>query len=318
MFGLSAGHVEMAGEVRFVVKRDDGSVREDTGFQKNLILNQGLDFFGGNYESFMFDKCVIGSGNSTPTITQTQLDAFLMIKSREGEKNIGYDYIPDGSGIYKTNRVVKYVFRGLNNVNVSEVGLASLGSSSSDYYLCTRALIKDSSGTPTTITVLDGEILEIYYKVWQVFSTTDTNYVVNMLDGKGGTVPYNVKVRLAKVGTSEFDSLMTFLSSGYGGSTSTHTGDLGAITGSPTGQIFSEKRNNPSAYIPLSFKRVLNYTFTPTESNGSIRTVVFPSSMGVYQFRFGSVANDSPIPKSALQSLSFPIEFSWGRYEGEL
>ena len=317
MSGLSAGHVGIAGEVRFVVKRDDGSVKEDTGFKKNLILNQGLEFFGGNHGYFMFDKCVIGSGNSTPAATQTQLDAFLMIRSGV-ELNREYDYVPDGSGIYKTNRIQKYVFTGLNNVNVGEVGLASLGSSSSNYYLCTRALIKDSSGTPTTITVLLGETLEIYYKVWQVFSTTDTNYVVNMLDGKGGTVPYNVKVRLAGVGTGRFRGLMAVLSSGYGGATSTHTGDLGVITGLPTGQIFSASINNPRAYIPLSFKRVLDYPFAPTESNGSIRTVVFPSSMGVYQFRFGSVANDSPIRKSELQSLSFPIEFSWGRYEGEL
>lgn len=35
----------MAGEFRVVVKRADGSVKTDTGYQKNLILNQGLGFF---------------------------------------------------------------------------------------------------------------------------------------------------------------------------------------------------------------------------------------------------------------------------------
>ena len=39
-------NIGMAGEFRVVVKRADGSTKIDTGYQKNLILNQGLDFFG--------------------------------------------------------------------------------------------------------------------------------------------------------------------------------------------------------------------------------------------------------------------------------
>mgnify|MGYP007002822680 CR=1 FL=1 len=68
----------MTGEFRCVVKRADGSTKIDTGYQKNLILNQGLDFFGfgtnvGNVESIM-NYCIIGSGNSTPTYAQNKLD----------------------------------------------------------------------------------------------------------------------------------------------------------------------------------------------------------------------------------------------------
>ena len=43
----------IAGEFRVVVKRADGSTKIDTGYQKNLILNQGLDFFGGGRGDYM-------------------------------------------------------------------------------------------------------------------------------------------------------------------------------------------------------------------------------------------------------------------------
>ena len=37
-------NIGMTGEFRCVVKKSDGSTKIDTGYQKNLILNQGLDF----------------------------------------------------------------------------------------------------------------------------------------------------------------------------------------------------------------------------------------------------------------------------------
>ena len=152
----------MAGEFRCVVKRADGSTRIDTGYQKNLILNQGLDFFGGGKGEDMMQYCVIGSGNSTPTVTQTTLDSIIK-QATSTAPTYKYDYnqVIDGN-LYKPNKVGKYSFTNIDNVNVSELGLASLYGSNTSYYLCTRALIKDSNGNPTTITVLSGEQLDIY------------------------------------------------------------------------------------------------------------------------------------------------------------
>ena len=36
-------NIGVAGEFRCVVKKADGSIKTDIGYQKNLILNQGLD-----------------------------------------------------------------------------------------------------------------------------------------------------------------------------------------------------------------------------------------------------------------------------------
>ena len=310
----------MAGEFRAVVKRADGSTKIDTGYQKNLILNQGLDFFGGVNGSYMMAYCVIGSGNSQPVYTQNKLDtAVLGVSGANYSTKYDYNASTDGS-LYKTNRVRKYSFSGLSNVNISELGLASTYSNTSTYFLCTRALIKDSQGNPTTITVLSGEILEIYYKLWAVYDTTDKTGTLNLLDGVGGSIAYNWKVRLALVTdnlsyTSRLGYVLTFVSNRF---TTFNTGDLTAITTSPSGSELNFLSDNLKPYVANSYKRVIETPLTVSEENKAIRSYTLSTSMGTYQIRFGSVANDSPINKTNTQTLSIPVEVSWGRYEGVL
>ena len=309
----------MAGEFRVVVKRADGSTKIDTGYQKNLILNQGLDFFGGNNGSDMMRYCVIGSGNSRPSYTQTKLDTSITGVSGT-TYSTKYDYNAETDGnLYKTNRVCKYSFSGLNNVNVSEVGLASTYGNATTYFLCTRALIKDSQGNPTTITVLSGDILEIYYKLWAVYDTTDKTGKINLLDGVGGSVAYNWKLRLAYV-----TDVIAYRNVGFalGQPTGRHctfnTGDLANITSIPPGSGSNYTLDGLASYVSGSYKRVNSQVLTTDQENKSIRTITIATAMGVYQIRLGAVADDSPITKSSTQTLTVPIEISWGRYEGAL
>ncbi|KND22826.1 hypothetical protein AFK20_01640 [Enhydrobacter aerosaccus] len=311
----------MAGEFRVVVKRVDGSTKIDTGYQKNLILNQGLDFFGGNNGSDMMAYCVIGSGNSQPVYTQNKLDtAIAGVSGADFSTKNNYNASTDGN-LYKTNRVRKYSFSGLNNTNISELGLASTYSATTTYFLCTRALIKDSQGNPTTITVLSGEVLEIYYKVWAVYDITDKTGQINLLDGAGGSVAYNYQFKLANVGNSsyylsQFNNVSP--ASSVGKYQSVCSGDLSAITASPTNKLAEISNSTMQSYVASSYKRIALLPFAVNEANGSIRTVVLDAKIGCWQIRFGSVANDSPITKTNTQTLTIPIEISWGRYEGAL
>ena len=310
----------MAGEFRCVVKRADGSTKIDTGYQKNLILNQGLDFFGGDNGSNMMSYCVIGSGNSQPSYTQNKLDtAVAGIIGVASSTKYDYNTSTDGN-LYKTNRERKYSFTGLNNVNISEVGLASNYSNTTTYYLCTRALIKDNNGNPTTITVLNGEQLEIYYKLWAVFDTTDKTGQVNLLDGVGGSIAYNYKTRLANVGSNGFQagSYITLYSSN---SASIHYSagvDLSAITtapsAAPSGSSVAISNYTENSYQKDSYKKVFTLNFNPAIANDKNR-VLYLSFNGFYwQIRFGSVADDSPINKTSTQALAIPVEVSWGSY----
>jgi hypothetical protein len=320
----------MAGEFRCVVKRADGSTKIDTGYQKNLILNQGLDFFGGGNGSDMMAYCVIGSGNSQPSYTQNKLDtAVLGTSGTEFSTKYDYDSSTEGN-LYKTNRVKKYSFTGLNNVNISELGLASTYNSATSYFLCTRALIKDSNGNPTTITVLSGEQLDIYYKLWIVYDVKDKTGTLNLLDGAGGSTAYNYIARLAGVGSENIAGNAKYgkncvgfaLSAGiYNKTFDVNNGDIGAITGAPNGTLSESIPSlylSTASYIPGSYKRLITCAPDVNFANLAIRSAIFYTTMGFWQIRFGSVANDSPITKTNTQTLSIPIEVSWGRYEGAL
>ena len=306
-------NIGMTGEFRCVVKKSDGSTKIDTGYQKNLILNQGLDFFGGGKGADMMAYCVIGSGNSQPVYTQNKLDTAItgVVGSLDSYK-YDYDAARDGN-LYKTNTVCKYSFTGLNNVNISEVGLASNYSNKTTYYLCTRALIKDSQGNPTTITVLSGEILEVYYKLWAIYDTTDKTGQINVLDGAGNQAPYNYKARLMKVGDAAYSGYVSFLSRKQ----YLYSGDLVAITGTPSGELYSSSSLQVSPYVLGSYKSVYSFEVAISAGNGKIRTYAL-AVLGYWQIRFGSVADDSPITKTSTQTLSIPIEVSWGRYEDAL
>lgn len=321
-------NIGMAGEFRCVVKKSDGSTKIDTGYQKNLILNQGLDFFGGGNDADMMAYCVIGSGNSQPIYTQNKLDtAITGVGGVTFSTKYDYDAPRDGN-LYKTNKVRKYTFNGLNNVNISEVGLASEFSSSIDYYLCTRALIKDDKGVPTTITVLSGEVLEIYYKLWRVIDVSDKDFVINVNDGTGNLTPYNVKIRPFFVGQHLGGEENGNATVGF-----TVTGDAHVFYNRPivtdndlvpVTSDFSENEWADGAtktwgnYIGESYKRTVTIDAPIYGLNINIRRMSLANPFGLYQIRFGRVSDDAPLTKTSTQTLSFPIEFSWGRYEGAL
>lgn len=313
---MKSGYIGIAGELRVVHKDKSGRVKLDTGFQKNLILNQGLDFFGGGKGGAINQSCVIGSGNSSPAVTQTKLDSYIAMTSSVSTTS-DMSYEDKGDNLYRIWEQKKYRFEGLSDVNISEIGLASQGSAS-DYYLTTRTLVKDSLGSPTSISVRSGETLDIFYKIHKVFSTEDSSYVINLLDGSGGSTPYNVTVRAQDVGNSnnqvsstsgsvqlvfsEKDNLLPVTNQGLNESTATGT---------------------LQAYVQGSYKIRADVDVGLNTYNKEIRTIksrIINYAYGLisFQMRLGSVDGDLPIKKTNKDIMSIPLEFSWGRFEGEL
>lgn len=314
--------IGIAGEFRCVVTKADGSIKTDTGYQRNLILNQGLDFFGGGKGSAINTNCVIGSGNSSPSATQTTLDAFIAIsKATSSGSTSDYSYINKGDNKYTAWEQGFYRFIGLSGVNVSEVGLASEGTSSANYYLTTRALIKDSLGEPTSISVIAGETLDIYYKIYRVIDTSDKTHTINMINGAGVTTPYNVVVRPSNIGSPYNKKLLEPLSvTRY---IDVSTNDLAAITSQPAGASRVEPAVTLASYTTGSYKLVMTIKFGLNLANINIRSISAHNgnlSLPFYffQMRFGRVSDDFPIPKTDKETLTIPLEFSWGRYEGAL
>lgn len=315
-------HVGIAGEVRCVVTKADGTVETDTGFQKNLILNQGLDFFGGGKGSFINATCAIGSGNSTPVTTQTKLDTFIALTSGT-DTTSDYSYVDKGDNLYRIWEQKKYRFTNLDNANISEIGLVSTGSVASNYYLTTRVLIKDSSGAPTSISVKQGETLDVYYKIHKVIDTRDKNFVINVLDGSGGSIPYNVIIRPAMVGSNSNNDLTSPINLDSRASLFYGSGDLGDITAKPATSsslsgVFATESYSSGYKLKATASLALN------DANASIRSLSvysasYPSKIAFpLQMRLGRVSDDAPLTKTNKDTLTIPLEFSWGRFEGEL
>ena len=309
--------VGLHGEVKVIVKRADGTVRLDTGFFPNVITNLGLDAIGNDND--LFNYCAVGGGNSTPLNTNTKLDNFLAVGSQiSSESKYDYDPVRD-TEFYKCSATVGYRFAGLDNKNISEVGLVG-DYASGQHPAYTRTLIKNSAGEPTVITVLSGEILELQYRLWQVFDVKDKDQVVTaMIDGV--EVPFNVKIRLAGVGghlggswsyAAVVGAHLTFQGNNY------HqfgTGELGEITGQNSG-LTSTYDLSWEAYQPSTYKRKFYVNASITEAVHPIRSFLFFTGLGAYQVRFGTVDGDLPIDKTNQDILQLGFEMSWGRYEG--
>ena len=309
--------VGLYGEVKVIVKRADDTVRLDTGFFPNVITNLGLDAIGNDNDLFNF--CAVGGGNSKPLNTNTKLDNFLAAGSRiSSESKYDYDPVRD-TEFYKCSRTVGYRFEGLDNKNISEVGLVG-DYASGQHPAYTRTLIKNSAGEPTVITVLSGEILELQYRLWQVFDVKDKDQVVTaMIDGV--EVPFNVKIRLAGVGgnlggswsyAAVVGAHLTFQGNNY------HqfgTGELGEITGQNSG-LADIINLSWEAYQPSTYKRKFYVNASITDAVHPIRSFLFFTGLGAYQVRFGTVDGDLPIDKTKQDILQLGFEMSWGRYEG--
>lgn len=315
-------NIGLVGEVRCVVTKEDGTVKIDTGFQKNLILNQGLDFYGGGNGTDMFHRCLVGTGNSVPTPTQNRLDLPVGIAAG-ASFSVKYDYTPREDNLYLAEITYRYTFSSIGNVNISEVGLASNGTTTANAYMCTRALIKDASGNPTVISVLNTEKLQVYYKLTAVYSTLDVSHQIQYTGADNVTVDCNAIVRLSLAGSNDSPYSIALLAP-FAPSNSnlargqTYKGGLGGLTWGPSDANSVAESVDIDTYVLGSYKSTFRYNYNLSDSNGSTRCVKVLTTIGCWQVEYKQVINGKPITKTSKDTMVIPFEVSWGRYEGEL
>ena len=180
-------NVGLSGEFQVIVRRADGSIKLDTGMQPNLILDNGLKQYLGLptlnnlgkpqqfHNSNLMSHCCVGTGNQAPQNGDYALQAFTTFHSSYRDNVGGFEVPETGKhdGCVKYWKRIKFIFDTIENKNITEVGLAAWAGSeivdgayqSGLYTLVTRALLKDKQGTPISVTVLKGEVLEIVYQI---------------------------------------------------------------------------------------------------------------------------------------------------------
>ena len=275
-------------------------------WQDNLITNNGMDYIGGNGASpgNFLQYVSVGSGANPPQFTDNALQARIATTNYYTSGGITSGFTTSAPYFSWYRKEFQFAAGAAAGV-LSEIGLT--GSGGTPAY--TRALIKDSAGNPTTITVLSDELLIITYER-RVYCHTEDVVTTATIKGVGTTIT----IRPSQLGTSGGHypegpirwSAFSGESWYYGG-----TG-VGPSTGVPSGTAVSYGRSSTDAAyisgtyyvdqtIPLTLQDAAGLTLT------ALRGAYAPTS---YQIGF-----QPGISKTASETVALRLRMSWARYE---
>lgn len=286
--------IQCAGWFKIEAVRPDGTRRVLADWFPNLILNGGLDRMGANSDYLLW--CQVGSGSTAPVAAQTALVNRIAGTNTVKASTTG----AQASEPYYVWRRQTYRFaQGVAAGNLSEVGVgwATTGS------LFSRALILDGGGSPTTITVLSDEVLDVTYELRRYPGTVDLTGTV-VLDG----VTHNWVSRAAAVTDSWYWAATDTMALDRAAS---FNGDIGAVTAEDPSGTSGSLSATPLAYSSGSYTRATTVSAGLNDSNlsGGIRSIRVSGGLtGRYQIQF-----DPAIPKNNTKVLSLTIQHSWSR-----
>ena len=280
----------------------------------NLVTNGGLDRMATDHEYLLW--CQVGSGSTEPANTNTSLvskiGATKAYTSRISSVNGASPY-------YRSNIKVFRFSPGQATGNISEVGVGWLATDA----LFSRALVLDSYGNPTTITVLSDEYLDVTYEHRFYPHETDVTGSITFTGNIGGTYDYTLRparigVYVGQQGTSYGETPVSMNNCGAGTAYTdvlnrAYDGSLGIITSTPSGSYVDITsamiRNN--TYTAGTYTITQNVAIPVAAGNlagGGIKSLLFAWGNLHYQIEFSS-----KIPKTNQDILSLIFSHTWAR-----
>lgn len=287
-------NIGVRGRYKLAVMKD-GELQRETGWFSNLITNQGLNFITTlpNYAQF----CQVGSGSTTPAFTDVALAARIAGQAQSASPSISVDT----TNRYLTHRYSYTFASGSAAGNISELGV---GTASSGTVLFSRALVLDSFGNPTTITVLSDEDLVVVYEILFKQPTGDFSATAS-----GRT--FTIRLAYANGVSAGRAGLQQFIISTNTNILIAWTGAIGSITGSPTGTEGYAIATAMDAYTPGSYTRTGRITFPTTSANFAILS--FSWVFGPYNWQ---AQMDTAIAKNNTQTFRLGVRLTWSRDSG--
>ncbi len=303
MTGINV-NLGMTGEWQLDVYNIFTKERRSAGRFKNLITNSGKDLIA---TSSYLTTCQVGSGNTTPAAGQTALVA--LVDTTTNIQSSTYSSSPTAPYFFRVTKVFEFAAR-TSNVNLSEIAIA--GST-----LVSRALIKDISGNPTTLSLIVGDVLVATYIFTEYLLNGDTVLTGVTL----GTWTGNTTIRnaYATIANPNFlgeafnkrppgDTAFPSISSVGGGRF--YNGALGAETSIPAGTTadFNTELTLFGSYVAGSYTRTLRLICPSGKGNlaGGVSAVAITTSLGAFQFGFSPA-----LPKTTDNVLTLDFIVSW-------
>lgn len=279
----------------------DGRRRLLADWFPNLITNVGLESIGVG--DIYLQRCAVGSGNTAPSNSDTALVSLIGSTLTVTSNNQSAQSSPP----YFGTQTITYRFpAGTATGNLAEVGIGSTVTN-----LFSRALILDGGGSPTTITVLSSEALDVTYQLQLHSPTVDVTGSVTIT---GVATAYTLRAANSTNATSWAPNA----SSDGGGvrNPAVYNGVIGAVTTIPSGASAGGGVLTPAAYSGGSHQRDGTIAYGLTDGNvaGGISAATFSGgiatgSLGAFQLGFSPT-----IPKDNTKVLSLTYRHSWARF----
>lgn len=268
----------------------------------NLILDAGLNRMGtGTWLSAV----QVGTDNTPPSISDTGLFGYVAGSSTTQSTSSGVSGSAPWYGfVGRTYRFGAGDAAG----NLAEVGA---GWATSGASLFSRALIVDQFGSPTTITVLGDEYLDVSYQIRLYSPNVDSTYSISISGS-----PYDLTTRASVASSSSYwtpgvglvdDNPVYSLNS-----FAAWDGALGTVTQLPSGTNVSDSLNlSPLSYSNNSFQKDFTVVVGLNDGNGTgfINTTLVQTTIGAFQNFY-----DPDIPKDSSSVLTLNYRVSWARY----
>lgn len=245
----------------------------------NLITDAGLDGMMSEARYNYLTACRIGTGNTPPANGDTQLTA--QVGSTTDRQSIVDNYGP--SNAYFFTRVVNRFAAGtIHNKNLAEIGMGLNASSA----LFSKALLRDTSGNPTTITLRADEILDVTYELRLYMTPAEVSgqFTINGVDTTVRVFPTGWGSTANNEPWSPSGITLgrnLFMNSQYSAETNLGLYETNTTTvASPAGTFTapnSVRNTTPNAYVPGSFTRTITFDVPMAAGN-------FPSGIGSIRF----------------------------------
>jgi hypothetical protein len=199
--------VAAAGSFRAQLIRRDGSIKQDTGWQKNMVLNQGFNYLvsrvGSQCAWTGLRQLVVGSGDEPVSPTDTTLDSFVARKATNESGNTttaGDSFTHEQvEGVAYGHFTRTYLFDfGEANGNLRELGVEFVSSSNT---LATRALFTGEGGVPITIEKTSEDQLRISYRITLAVPMVEESEGIDVTVD-GSPVATTMRIRPNNVGVS--------------------------------------------------------------------------------------------------------------------
>lgn len=284
-----------------------GSRRQLTGWMPNQILDEGRNIMASSSNwAGSGSKCQVGTNNTTPSVSDTQLLGYVAGTSVIQAHSSG----AQSSTPYYGWDLTTYRF-GLGDAagNLSEAGVG--WNTADGPFLISRALIVDGTGTPTTVTVLGDEFLDVTYELRYYPPLVDVLGTVT-LNG----VQYDTITRAAAV-TSWGQDVGAILGqkSLFNTDWQAYDGDLGTIIQAPSGTSAACDNDDQFnlAYSNNSYQIDMQCSTGPTGWNlgSGIRSIRIKTNAGDFQTQFNATSGGARVPKDTNFTMELVWRLSW-------